>query len=589
MPRQADAVPALAASLIVALLGFDQGGYAPASWVWSAALLVATAVALFVGRPVQPSRLELAFLAALSCLLAWTLLSGVWSLDPTASLLEAQRLLLYLATAAALVLLAGVSSRRPLLAGALLAVAVLCLAGLADVLVGDDPIGPLSADPGSPLRLAEPLGYANAVALLAAMGVLLALGLGAGADVAVLRAACLALPPPLLATLYFTYGRGAWLALAVGLTTALAVGPSRRTLGVGALACAPPALAAVLAAASVDGHAARAAAIVLCAAASASVGAVLPLLERRVDRRFALALAAAGLVSAGVVIGATGGPVELVRDGYRSFTTPTHAGAGPARLLTFSGSSRVDYWRVAAHDVEDYPVLGSGAGSYRRYWYSRRPAPQPARDAHSLYLETLAELGPLGLALLLAAVGTPLLAGVRARDAVTPAALGPYAAYVAHAGQDWDWEMPAVTVTAIVCAVALLLSARPREAPLPWPPRVVGGAVAVTLAALSLLAYAGNRKLAIAESGSAQAARRAADLQPWSAEPWRLLGETQLARGEVGAARRSFRAGLERDDGDWELWLDLALASDGAERGRALRRATALNPREPDLAELAGG
>ena len=586
MPRP-DAVPALASALLVALLGFDQGGYAPTSWVWSAALLVATAVALFVGRPAQPSGPELAFLAALFGLLAWTLLSTAWSLDPGASVLEAERLLLYVSTGAALVVLAGAASRASMLAGLLGAIAILCIAGLGDVLVGHDSIGPMSADPGSLLRLAEPLGYANAVALLAAMGVLLSVGLAASTGAAELRGVWLALPPPLLATLYFTYGRGAWLALGLGLAAALLVAPNRRRLGVAVLAAAPTAFLAVLAAATVEGQGWLTSAIVLCAAASAAVGAVLPRLESRFDRRLGSAVGAATVVAGAVVVFATGGPVDLVRDGYRSFTTPTDAGAGPARLLTLSGSSRVDYWRVAVSDVEDHPLLGSGAGSYRRYWYRHRPTPQPARDAHSLYLETLAELGPVGLALLLVALAAPVAACFRARDLLTPAALGPYTAYLAHAGQDWDWEMPALTVAAIVCAVALLLAARVREAPVPIRTRAVAGAFVVALAIPAVVAYAGNRELALAESGSVSAARRAADRQPWSAEPLRLLGEAQLTRGQVQAARESFRKGLERDDGDWELWLDLALATEGPERKHAIERARALNPRDPDIAEIA--
>ena len=587
MPRRPDAVPGFLSFLLVALLGFDQGGYSSPSWVWSAALLVVTAVALLVGRPAQPSRPELVFLAALAGLLVWTLLSAAWSLDGTASLLEAERVLLYLSAATAVLALSGAATRSALLAGVLLAAALLCFAGLADVLVGNDSIGPISSDPNSPLRLAEPLGYANAVAVMAAMGVLLALGLGAASHLPAARGACFALPPPLLATLYFTYGRGAWLALGIGLVAAIAVGPNRRRVGAAALAAAPAAFVAVFLAATVDGHALLALGLVLCAAAGAGAGLVLRALERRLDLRVAAALGAAGVVAAAVVVMATGGPVELVRDAKRSFTTPTLAGGGPARLLTLSGSSRVDYWRVAAHDAADHPLLGSGAGSYRRYWYRHRSVEQPARDAHSLYLETLAELGPLGLALLLTVLGAPIVAGLRARDALTPAGLGPFVAYAAHAGQDWDWEMPAVTIAAIVCGLTLLLSARTREAPLAARARAPVAGVAVVLAVLALLAYAGNRELAVAESGEPSAARRAARLQPWSSEPWRLLGEAQLARGQVEAARESFRKGIERDDGDWELWLDLALATDGPERAHAIERARALNPRDPDIAEIA--
>ena len=520
----ADRVPALLACALVLVLGFDEGGFAPPSWVWSAALLAIVAGTLLAGRAGRPSPLELWFLGALAGLLLWTLASTSWSLDPTASVLDAERLLLYLATAAALVLLATPGSRPALLVGVLVAVAVLCAAGLADAVVGDDPIGAVTDDPGSADRLAEPVGYANGMALLAAMGTLLAAGLALAVPHRRVRAACLALVPLFLATQYLTYSRGGWLALALGLFALFAVWIGPR------------------------------------------------------DRRVVIAVSAA-LVVAVAVAG-----VALAR----SFSSPTEVPAtGAARLRTLSGSSRADYWRVALRTVEDEPLLGSGAGSYRRRWYQHRPVPQPATDAHSLYLEMLAELGPLGLVLLLAALGLPLAAAVATRaDRFTPAALGPYVAFLAHTAQDWDWELPAVTVPALACATALLLASRKRWVPIPRAPGLTGAAATLVLALVALAAYAGNRELALAESGSESAARRAARLQPWSAEPWRVRGEAQLERGELERARESFREGLSRDDGDWELWLDLALASEGAARREAFARAEQLNPRDPDLQEL---
>jgi hypothetical protein len=54
----------------------------------------------------------------------------------------------------------------------------------------------------------------------------------------------------------------------------------------------------------------------------------------------------------------------------------------------------------------------------------------------------------------------------------------------------------------------------------------------------------------------------------------------------VADARRTFLDAVDRDDGDWELWIDLALASDGAERERALARAKDLNPLAREIDEL---
>ncbi len=149
------AAPRILVGGLVLVLGFDQGGFATSTWVWSAAPLAILAGALVLGQARRPSTIELAFLAALAGLLVWTLVSVAWSLDPTASVLDAERLLLYLATASALVLLARPGSRTGLLVGVLVALTVLCLAGLGDAAVGDDPSG------RSPTTLAPRTGSQN--------------------------------------------------------------------------------------------------------------------------------------------------------------------------------------------------------------------------------------------------------------------------------------------------------------------------------------------------------------------------------------------------------------------------------------------
>ena len=108
-------------------------------------------------------------------------------------------------------------------------------------------------------------------------------------------------------------------------------------------------------------------------------------------------------------------------------------------------------------------------------------------------------------------------------DPLTPPAFGAYVAFLAHTAQDWDWELPAVTVPALACAIALLLGARKRWIRLARGPSLVGAGAAVALLALAVTAYVGNRELALGENGSEGSARRAARLQPWSAEPWRSL------------------------------------------------------------------
>ena len=128
-----------------------------------------------------------------------------------------------------------------------------------------------------------------------------------------------------------------------------------------------------------------------------------------------------------------------------------------------SSSYRVEYWRAAIDEAAEHPLLGSGAGSYWLSWREHRTVDLGVRDAHSLYVETLSELGPVGLVLVVSLVAVPLLATLRRRGDPTSALAGAaFAVFAVHAGLDWDWEMPVVTLTALGCAgVALARSSTP--------------------------------------------------------------------------------------------------------------------------------
>ena len=129
------------------------------------------------------------------------------------------------------------------------------------------------------------------------------------------------------------------------------------------------------------------------------------------------------------------------------------------------GEQRPRYWHVAWREYTDHKLLGSGAGTFDEYWLRWRTVPSYARDAHSLYLETLAELGPVGLALLLAALTLPLLALRGGRDPLRATAAAGYVAFLIHAGVDWDWELPATTIAGLLCGSALLVAARGEAVP----------------------------------------------------------------------------------------------------------------------------
>jgi O-antigen ligase len=490
--------------------------------------LVALGAALLLNRVQRPGVLALAFVGLLAAFTTWTFVSVAWSDDVAQSVLEGERLLVFLATAAALIVI-GRGQVRGLLGGVLAAITVACAWALylrAFGGSGSYDVASVSAD--ATRRLAAPLGYSNGLGLFAAIGILLALGIAVRLRRPLAAAPVLVLGP----ALYFTYSRGAWLALGAGALAAVALAPPRLPR---------PAILAV----------------------TAAVVAFLALALVRV-----------------------GGPVGAYHE--FSHAAPTVKADKNRRLFSLSGSSRAQYWHVAWKDVEAHPWLGTGAGSFQRRWLRFRPAALPVLDAHSLYLETLAEVGLIGLVLLVGLLGLPLVAAFRARgDPLAAPALAGYVAYLVHAAQDWDWELPAVTLAGLACAVALLVLAerQPRTALMPRV-RASALAAAVLIAVASLGALAGNEALAAASnaldqdhpSKAERDGRLAQRLVPWSPDPWRLHGEALLSTGNVKAARRDFRQALAKDPADWESWADLALVTEGAERRGALVHARRLNP-----------
>jgi O-antigen ligase len=577
---------------------------------------VAACTVLIADLPL-PGRRELAFLGGLAALALWALASTTWSPGATAQVLEAERGVLYVAAAAAAIFLLSFREAFASLLGGVLAGAVaVALYALATRLFPGRVGG--AYDPSSGYQLAEPLGYWNALGLLTAVGILLAGGLAAhGGELAtrVLAAMSLAV---LLPTLYFTFSRGALVALVVGAIVQIAVDARRARLLATGLVLGVPALLGVflasryhalttsgdsLTTAQREGRelAWLLAALVLVAAAAAIA---LHVVERRVHfspragRLLVGGVAVAALLVAVGALVVAGGPVAVAERSSDAFGRSPAPGDGDLqrRLLSASGNGRADYWRVARTMVGDEPLLGTGAGSFEAHWFRERSVAFHARDAHNLYLETLAELGPVGLLLLLGTLALPLLALPAARRfAYAPAAVGAFAAYLVHAGVDWDWEMPAVTVAAIFCAAVLLARGRPDEPPwLRGRRRGIALALLAPLAAVALVAHVGNRaaaaSIAATEAGDpargVAEAKRAAAWAPWSEEAWQLRGEAELELGDAASARRSLARALDRNPESWSAWFDLAVASRGAERELALDRATALNPRSPEVDQV---
>jgi O-antigen ligase len=143
----------------------------------------------------------------------------------------------------------------------------------------------------------------------------------------------------------------------------------------------------------------------------------------------------------------------LAGNDAHSSLTPT---AG--RLVSLR-SNRYEYWKVAGRAFAGEPLRGVGAGGWAVRWRRERPFNAQARNAHSLYFGTAAELGLVGLALLAAWLAGVALAARDALRAAPEAAAGlvaVVAVWAAHVALDWDFELPAATLPALLAAGALL-------------------------------------------------------------------------------------------------------------------------------------
>ena len=604
-------------------LAAGNGGYFPPAWGWSAAaLLWAAAIAVLVRQDVETSVAEIVTVSAFGLLTVWMLISAIWSNDTTSAVLEAQRTLVYVAGLVALLLVSRRGAIGSLLAGALFAVTAASAYGLVGRLFPSvHAVGGI-ADTG---RLAEPVGYWNGLGILATVGVIIAIGLAAHARTLPGRIAAMATLPVVVSTLYFTYSRGSWIALGFGLAAAIAIDRKRWFLLLTVIAAAPilvldvavavtsPALthaASRVGPTASQGHR-LAIVLVLSMAGLMAIAWGLGVLERRFEpsaaqTRFGhIATLAAVLLVVVFALVRFGSPIAIATDTYNRFNEPPPGGfngtAGHVgknlnlRLFSLSGNARAQLWRIAWNDVRSHEALGSGAGTYERYYLQHRTSSLKVRNAHNLYLETLADLGPVGLLLLIAGLVTPLVAGVRARgEALVPVAFGAFAAFLLHAGADWDWQMTAVTLTALTCAVGLLTSAPTSMRPFQLSGRGVRAGILVAIALLAVCALVGLRGNAAAAASQRAAsvdhwvaaegdARTAVTWEPWSADARLALGVALLGEGRDAEARTAFRAAIAREPLNWEGWFDLARASTGTARQTALARAKQLDPREAQV------
>ncbi len=487
MPVAADLrerLPAAAArSALLAgptVLAFFSGGYfegprlVAAICAWSALAVLALAVE----RPLPPAFAGWA-LGGLAVLAAWTAASREWAPLAGPAGDAAQRDVLYLGTlaAGALAWRSGRWAARvePALALGALVVIGYGLAGR--VLPG---VVHLDRSLSAAGRLEQPLTYWNAMGALGAIGFVLCARLAGDRDRGrTLRALAAGAGPPLALGLYLAFSRGALAAFGCGMLALALLAPTWAQLRASAL-CVEAGAVVVLAADGLDGVASLhgslghrewqgAVMLVVLAVAMLATAAVQAHACRAEDegrlRLGPLALPRGGRLALAVMtIGVAAIPYALAIASERGHGSDRTAVGATAARFGSVGSNRYVYWRVAAGEFADHPFRGGGAGSFRAAWLRERPFPETVRDAHSLYLQTLAELGVVGflaLLVLLAGVAAAARRAWRTAPAVTAGPAAALVVWLVHAGIDWDWELPALTLVAFTLAGLVLARAAP--------------------------------------------------------------------------------------------------------------------------------
>jgi hypothetical protein len=367
---------------------------------------------------------------------ALTALSAVWSVQPDDSFKDAGRMLAYCGVfGAAIVLARTVPDRWPaVLGGVVLAAVVVCGYALLTKVFPDQ------LDAGDIYsRLRAPYSYWNAIGLTAAMGAIGCMWLGARrAGHALLTALAYPAMGLMLLTLMLAYSRGALVALVLGLALWFCVVPLR--LRGAAILISGAVLAGAVVAWDFSTHALNTDSVELAARTSAGhqLGALIVVMlvlltlaglafgfwtgrnapsivsRRRAGVLLLSLLAVVILAFAGALAASHRGFTGAISHGVHSLTDP-HAAVPPNTpgRLTAVGSVRARYWNEALKVFQAHPVLGAGAEGYATARLRYRTETLDVRHAHGYIVQTLADLGVIGLAVTLVLLLTWMAAAGR--------------------------------------------------------------------------------------------------------------------------------------------------------------------------------
>ena len=452
---------------------------------------------------VLPARIGAAGWAAIGLLAGFALWSGLaigWSESAERSTIELARVATYLGVLVLAIAVQGRTAARHTINGLACAIGLVTLLAVLSRLhpqwfPANDHFEFLGA--GSARKLSYPLNYWNALAAFAAIGVPLLLGVAIAARTLAGQALAAAMLPVSALCVYLTISRGGTLALAVGIVVFLLFVP-RRLNAIGTLLVAGAGSAILLAGAAQrdavqDGVVTAAArqqgteliwlAVIVCAGV-ALLQVAIGLAARHLERpallapsRRAVIVGAVAALAIGGAIGIAAGAPGAVEDQWQEFKAPAGSVAAGAednvisRLSGVNGNGRYQAWQAALDANQSAPWQGIGPGTFEFWWARDGTGPGFIRDAHTLYFETLAETGIVGLlllgGLLAFLLGTAVVRSLRASVTLRTwiaAAVAGFATFLTSAAFEWVWEMAAIGCVVMLLG-ALILCGRDDDAP----------------------------------------------------------------------------------------------------------------------------
>jgi Tfp pilus assembly protein PilF len=434
-------------------------------------------------------------------------------------------------------------------------------------------------------RLSYPFDYWNGVSCWGAMAVAIGLTLSANASRLEIRAISLACVPAAALSVYLSYSRFGAAAVVIAVIATVAVSRHRWTaaanaivagIGSGAVMLVAHGQPAIAHATGDSGGGTVALALIAVGIACAAVAAMTQRAgvdRMRMDPGSARLVLGAGVVGALLLAVALHGPLGTAWDKFKNEAPPP--GSGGTERFTSLGSARYKTWTAATNAFSAHPLDGIGPGTFEFYW-SHHGTADFVRDAHSLYLEQLAELGIPGLLALLVALGGLLTAAIQARLkwrrrrelAAGSAMIAAFLVFLAYAGIDWMWELGAIGTLALG-AVAVAAAGgfdRFKDPPLrPWL-RAVLVVLALVAAASQVPGLVSTERIRASESqlekgnpaNAERIADEAIDAEPWAGSPYAARALALEAAGDLAGAKRAAQDAIDRNPYDWRDHLLMA-------------------------------